>query len=96
MNYWNIELYGTKFTKIYNTVVYVKSDSIFMQLNIFQCNIKFIVESKKGKILLFSKVLPAYPIYKSQGVSFSKSNERNLLLKSNQNRNLLELEIICC
>ena len=41
-------------------VVYVKNDSIFMQLNIFQCNIKFIVEGKKGKILLFSKVLPAY------------------------------------
>ena len=60
MNYWNIGLYGTKFTEIYNTVVYVKNDSIFMQLNIFQCNIKFIVEGKKGKILLFSKVLPAY------------------------------------
>ena len=58
MNYWNIGLYGTKFTEIYNTVVYVKNDSIFMQLNIFQC--KFIVEGKKGKILLFSKVLPAY------------------------------------
>ena len=62
MNYWNIGLYGTKFTKIYNTVVYVKNDSIFMQLNIFQSNIKFIVEGKKGKILLFSKVLPAYPM----------------------------------
>ena len=62
MNYWNIRLYGTKFTKIYNTVVYVNNDSIFMQLNIFQCNIKFIVESKKGKILLFLKVLPAYPM----------------------------------
>ena len=60
MNYWNIGLYGTKFTEIYNTVVYVKNDSIFMKLNIFQCNIKFIVEGKKGKILLFSKVLPAY------------------------------------
>ena len=60
MNYWNIGLYGTKFTEIYNTVVYVKNDSIFMQLNIFQCNIKFIVEGKEGKILLFSKVLPAY------------------------------------
>ena len=60
MNYWNIGLYGTKFTEIYNTVVYVKNDSIFMQLNIFQCNIKFMVERKKGKILLFSKVLPAY------------------------------------
>ena len=85
MNYWNIGLYGTKFTKIYNTVVYVKNDNIFMQLNIFQRNIKFIVEGKKGKILLFSKVLP-----------FSKSNEINLLLKSNQKINLLELEIICC
>ena len=64
MNYWNIGLYGTKFTKIYNTVVYVNNDSIFMQLNIYAtlCNIKFIVESKKGKILLFSKVLPAYPM----------------------------------
>ena len=62
MNYWNIGLHGTKFTKIYNTVVYVKNDSIFMQLNIFQSNIKFIVEGKKGKILLFSKVLPAYPM----------------------------------
>ena len=62
MNYWNIGLYGTKFTKIYNAIVYVKNDSILMQLNIFQCNIKFIVEGKKGKILLFSKVLPAYPM----------------------------------
>ena len=67
-----------------------------MQLNIFQCNIKFIVEGKKGKILLFSKVLPAYQMQKLQRVSFSKSNERNLLLKSNQKRNLRELEIICC
>ena len=46
----------------YNTVVYVKKDSIFMQVRIFQCNIKFIAEGKKGKILLFSKVLPAYPM----------------------------------
>ena len=80
----------------YNTVVYVKNDSIFMQLSIFQCNIKFIVEGKKWKILLFSKVLPAYPMQKLQRVSFSKSNERNLLLKSNQKRNLRELEVIRC
>ena len=41
-------------------VCYVKNDSIFMallQLNSFQCNIKFIVERKKGEILLFSKAL---------------------------------------
>ena len=69
----------------YITRLFVKNDNIFMQLNIFQSNIKFKVEGKKGKILLFSKVLP-----------FSKSNERNLLLKSNQKGNLLELEIICC
>ena len=65
MNFRNIGLYETKFTKIYNTVGYVKNDSIFMvllQLNSFQCNRKFIVEGKQEKILLFSKLLPAYPI----------------------------------
>ena len=65
MNYWNIGLYETKFIKTYNTVGYVKNDSIFMvllQLNSFKCKIKFIDEGKKGKILLFSKVLPELEI----------------------------------
>ena len=52
MNYWNIGLYETKFTKTYITVGYVKNNSTFvvlLQLNSFQRNIKFIVEGKKGK-----------------------------------------------
>ena len=55
----------TKFTKPYNTVGYVKNYSTFMallQFNNFQRNIKFKAEGKKGKILLFSKVLPTNPV----------------------------------
>ena len=93
MNYWNIGLYETNFTKTYNTVGYVKSDSTFMVLfnvNSFQCNIKFIVEGKKEKYCCFPKLYPLLQ-YRNYRVPFRNSIKENLLLKSNQKRNWLKL-----
>ena len=90
MNYWNIGLYETNFTKTYNTVGYVKSDSTFMVLfnvNSFQCNIKFIVEGKKEKYCCFPKLYPLLQ-YRNYRIPFSKFNQREFTFEVQSKKKL--------